>query len=121
MGREAGLTLTTVLILPPGHAQAARASRRLTVRERWMIRSVGAAVAVLAIVLVVSFATSGPSSSRGCIYATIPGPVGAQQIHQCGAQARATCATALRTGAFTPEAARTVAAECRRAALPVSG
>ena len=84
-----------------------------------MIRSVAAAIAVIAVVLIVSFATTGPKSSKGCIYATIPGPVGAEQISKCGATARSTCALALAPGAYAPQAAQTVAGECRKAGLPV--
>ena len=84
-----------------------------------MIRGVLGAVAALAVVLVVAITTAGRSSARGCIYATIPGPVGAQEISQCGAEARATCQTALSVGTFTPQAARVIARECRRAGLPV--
>jgi hypothetical protein len=110
-----------VLILPPGHAQAARGLRPLTTRERWLLRGVLAAVAVVAVVVVVSLATAGKSSSHGCIYATIPGAVGAEQISQCGATARYTCASVLRPGAYAPASARTIAAECRKAGLPVGG
>jgi hypothetical protein len=77
-----------------------------------------AALVVIGIVVGV-LTHSGPQSSHGCIYATIPGPVGAQQISQCDGQARQTCATIYRPGAFTSDAARTVAAECRRAGLSV--
>jgi hypothetical protein len=108
-----------VLILPPGHAQAVGAGRRLTAREKWMVRSVAAVVAVIAVALIVSFATGGPTSAKGCIYATIPGPVGAQQISECGSTARSTCASVFRPGAYTADSARTVADACRKARLPV--
>lgn len=77
------------------------------------------AVVVLALVLVISFSSGGPSSKRGCIYATIPGDVGAQQINQCGAQARGTCQSLYAPGAFTKQAAAVLASECRKAGLPV--
>jgi hypothetical protein len=95
------------------------ARRSLSRRERWMIRGVTGAVAALAVVVVVAITTAGRSSARGCIYATIPGPVGAQQVDQCGPEARATCQTALTGGTFTAQAARVIARECRRAGLPV--
>ena len=111
-----------MLILPPGHGQAIGQPRRLTHREKWIVRGAAAAAAVAVIALVVALAIGGgPKSSNGCIYATIPGPVGAQQIHECGAQARNTCATAFQPGAYTQGAANVVAAECRKAGLPVSG
>jgi hypothetical protein len=84
-----------------------------------MIGGVLGIVAALAVVLVISFASSSPSSTSGCIYATIPAATGAQQIHECGATARSTCATVLTPGAFTAQAAHTLATECRKAGLPV--
>ena len=109
-------TLRPVLILPPEHAAPVR---RLSRRERWMVGGVLSVVAALAVVLVISFVTSGPTSGHGCIYATIPGTVGAQQVHQCGADARDTCQTVNAPGAYTPQAAHTIAGECRKAGLPV--
>jgi ABC-type Co2+ transport system permease subunit len=108
-----------VLILPPGHAQATRRTRPLSAREKWILRGVVAAVAIIAAIVVISLAVSGKTSSHGCIYATIPGAVGAGQISQCGATARSTCATVFKPGAYTAESARTIAAECRKAGLPV--
>ena len=94
-------------------------ARRLSGRERWMVGGVLGVVAALAIALVISFVTAGPSSGHGCIYATIPGAVGAEQVHECGATARQTCRTVDTPGAFTAQAAATVAAACRKAGLPV--
>jgi hypothetical protein len=107
------------MVLPPGHAQAVAAPRRLTRRERRLIAGVLAVAAALAIVLAISIGTGGSASAHGCIHATVPGAVGAEEIDQCGAQARATCLTAERPGSFTPASARVVAAECRKAGLPV--
>jgi hypothetical protein len=108
-----------VLILPPGHAETVGARRPLSVREKWILSGVLAVVAAIAIAIVISLATAGKSSSHGCIRATIPGAVGAGQISQCGAAARSTCATVYRPGAYAPASARTIAAECRKAGLPV--
>jgi len=108
-----------MLIIPPGHAETLHVRRRLTRREIWMLGGVLGTIAVLAVVLVISFASSGPSSKSGCIYATIPAATGAQQVHECGAAARSTCATVLTPGAFTAQAASTLASECRKAGLPV--
>ena len=90
---------------------------RLSKREKWMVGGVLGVVAALAVVLVISFVSAGPSSGHGCIYATIPGSVGAQQVHECGATARATCQTV--NAAYPPQAAQTIAAECRKAGLSV--
>jgi hypothetical protein len=107
-----------VLILPPGHAQTVRL-RRLTAREKWMVRGVAGAVALITVaVVVIALATAGRTSARGCINATIPGPVGAEEVHQCGAGARETCATVFTPGAYTKQAAMVVAEACRKAGLP---
>jgi hypothetical protein len=108
-----------VLILPPGHADTLHPRWHLSAREKWMIGGVLGVVAALAVVLVISFASSSPSSTSGCIYATIPADTGAEQVHQCGATARSTCATVLTPGAFAPQAAQAIASECRKAGLSV--
>jgi hypothetical protein len=105
--------------LPLGHAQEVADRRGLSRREKWLVRGVLAAVAVLAVILAVALGTAGSSSAHGCIRATIPGPVGAQEIDQCGAQARVTCQSAAAPGTFTVQAARVVEHECRKAGLPV--
>ena len=107
--------------LPLGHAREVAAPRGLSRREKWLVRGVIAGVAVLAVVLAVALATAGSSSAHGCIHATIPGPVGAQEVDQCGAQARATCQSATVPGTFTPQALRVIERECRKAGLPVGG
>jgi hypothetical protein len=107
------------VVLPPGHAQAVATPRQLSRREKRLIRGVLAVLAVILVALVVSLATAGPSSGHGCIHLTIPGDVGAQQIDQCGAQARDTCQTVNQPGSYPPASARAVAAACRRAGLPV--
>ncbi len=84
-----------------------------------MVGGVLGVVAILAVVLVISFVSSGPSSGHGCVYATIPGAVGAEQVHECGATARETCQSVNAPGAYTAQAAHTLATECRKAGLPV--
>jgi hypothetical protein len=105
--------------LPQGHAQTLHTRRSLSRRERWIIGGVLATVAAIVIALVISIGTAGPSSARGCIHATVPGPVGAVQINECGGDAISTCSTVDATGAYAPGAARTIATECRRAGLRV--
>lgn len=85
-----------------------------------MIGAVLGVVAALAIALIISIATAGRSSAHGCIHLTIPGAVGAEEIDQCGEQARATCASTSTRGAFSPESARAVAEACRKAGLPTA-
>jgi hypothetical protein len=50
------------------------------------------------------------------VYLTVAGPVGAQYIYHCGADARSVCATAARPGSVGGPA---LVAECRKAGLPV--
>ena len=111
--------LRAVLIIPPGHAERIQARWQPSKREKWMIGGVLAAVAALAVVLVISIASSGPTSKAGCIYATVPQATGAEQINLCGARARATCATVHTPGAYAPQAAQSIASQCRKAGLPV--
>ena len=110
-----------MLIIPPGHLETIRTRRALTARDKGMIGAVLAVLAIGAIALVISFATAAPDSSNGCIYVTLPAATGAQQINQCGAQARDTCASVRTPGAFTTGAANSIAAACRKAGLPTSG
>lgn len=107
------------MVMPPGHAETLRVRHTLSRRERWIIGGVLGTVAVIVVALAISIGTAGPSSSHGCIHATIPGAVGAVQINQCGTLARQTCSTAY-SGAYAPGAAQTIATECRKAGLPVS-
>lgn len=109
------------MVLPPGHGLAIATPRKLSAREKRLIRGVLAVVAVIVAALIVSIATTGQSSAHGCIRTTIPGDVGAQQINECGAQARETCQTVHQPGAFAAASARVVAAACRKAGLPVGG
>jgi hypothetical protein len=92
----------------------------LTSRERRLIAAVLGLVAALVVALVVALATGGHASGHGCIHVTIPGAVGAEEIDQCGAQARETCLTARRPGSFSPSSTRVVTAACRQAGLPVA-
>jgi predicted acylesterase/phospholipase RssA len=94
--------------------------RRLSLRERRILAGVGLLTAALIVAIVISLIAAGKTSSHGCIYVTIPAVTGAEQISQCGDTARATCRSTSTPGAFAPEAARDVAAACRKAGLPVS-
>jgi hypothetical protein len=109
-----------VLILPPGHAEAAAAPRRLTVREKRLIAGVLAVVAAIAVAFIISLSTGGQTSANGCIHLTIPGVVGAQEIDNCGEAARSICQSVARPGAFAPAAAQAIATECRKAGIPAT-
>lgn len=85
-----------------------------------MIRAIVAVVAVVVLVLVISLSTGGKKSAHGCIYLTIPADTGAQEVYQCGAAARSTCRSTATPGAFSAQAAQAIAAECRKAGVPIS-
>jgi hypothetical protein len=84
-----------------------------------MIGGVLATTAALVVAIVIAFGVSAPSSGHGCIRLVLPAATGAQEINQCGAAARATCASVGTPGNFTRQSARSAAAECRKAGLPV--
>jgi hypothetical protein len=107
------------VVLPLGHGKAIRSARSLSRRERRLITAVLGGVAALVVVLVVAIGTAGKSSGHGCIHATIAGPVGAEEIDQCGSQARATCLSVAVPGTFTVQAAQAIGKQCRKAGLPV--
>ena len=109
-----------MLILPPGHAETLGARGRLSVRERRILSAVLAVTAALIVAVVISLFTASQTSRHGCIYVTIPAATGAAQINECGEQARATCLSTSTPGAFAPQAAHSIAAECRKAGLPTS-
>jgi hypothetical protein len=108
-----------VLILPPDHQRQTRPLRRLSERERWLARIMAVVTVAAVVAVVVSLATSSPSSGNGCVHAIFPGPVGAEQVNQCGAGARSLCATLGSSTGYGHEALRTITAECRKAGLPV--
>jgi hypothetical protein len=108
-----------MLILPPGHAEAVRRGPVMRPREKWMIGGVVAVVAVLAVALIVSFAAGTKKSGHGCISVALAYSTGGAQIDRCGDAAKALCAGVGRPGGLTGLPARSVAAECRKAGLPV--
>lgn len=83
-----------------------------------MVAGVIVSVAVLAIVLVISFATAGKSSGHGCVSVSLPYSTGGAQIYRCGAGARSLCAGVNGPG-LTGAAGQIVARACRRAGVAV--
>jgi hypothetical protein len=84
-----------------------------------MVGAVLTVVVALVVAVVIALAAGGRTSSRGCIYATVPAATGAQEVSQCGAAAASTCASVRAPGAYTVQAARVIATECRKAGLAV--
>ncbi len=102
--------------LPPDHQRRIGPGARVSRRERRLVQIVGALAALLIVATIVSLSASGPSSGHGCVRATFAGPVGAEQVNDCGAAARRLCAT-LGTSGYQGDARTTIAGECRKAGL----
>src|SRR5436189_3669742 len=67
--------------------------RRLTRRERWV--AIGATIGVvvtLAVLIAVTAGNTRPPPGPGCIRATIPHVMGAEELNLCGSDARHACA-----------------------------
>jgi hypothetical protein len=92
--------------------------RRLTRRERNV--AIGAIVIAVVAILAVVLATAGnsaPKAGAGCIYAIIPGVMGAEPVDACGTQAEFVCA---RHAAGTAPGSETIREACRRSQIVVS-
>lgn len=91
--------------------------RRLTKRERTVALSALAVsiVTVLALVLA-TVGNSRPGPKPGCIYAIVPGVMGATPVDECGEQAKKTCADHADTSLTDPPS-RAIRTSCRRAGL----
>lgn len=92
--------------------------RRLTRRERNV--AIGAVALSVIAILAVVLATAGnsePKAGPGCIYAIIPGVMGAEPVDACGQQAEFVCAKHT-TG--TQPGSETIRNACREANIVVS-
>jgi hypothetical protein len=90
--------------------------RQLGTRERLV--AIAGALVVVAAVVVLLVATGGKSQSPpgpGCIRATIPHVMGAEQLNACGQRARQLCA---RSANASDPGARAIDASCREAGIP---
>jgi hypothetical protein len=98
-------------------------SRRLSEPLRWGRREKTVVGVMLGVVLAAAIGlgafalTSGGPVRRDCITLTFASTLGGAEVHQCGADARRTCAT---PGAFHSIQAEFRAA-CRRAGFPTAG
>jgi hypothetical protein len=114
---RAGDYTRAVLILPPGHGQTIAARQRLSRRERWLLRSVGALTAAIVLLVVLALVQSS-AARRGCVEITIASSLGGQPLSGCGSHARAICAGAGSEG-YSGSAREAVRSACARAGLPV--
>jgi hypothetical protein len=92
--------------------------RRLTRRERNV--AIGAVVIAVVAILAVVLATAGnsaPKAGPGCIYAIIPGVMGAEPVDACGTQAEFVCA---KHAAGTAPGSETIREACRKSQIVVS-
>ncbi len=86
-------------------------------RERVIVATVVTVVAALALALVGYALTSGGPARRGCVEITFASTLGGAHVHECGARARAICAS---PGAYR-EAADELRASCTRAGYRYGG
>jgi hypothetical protein len=109
------------MVLPPGHAaeQLGRPRYRLNLRERWIIGSLLVVVAALVVALVVSISTGEHKTAGGCVDVKFPTTIGGAEIYKCGQQARVLCVSVSNRATFTDIEGKAIAAECRKAGLPV--
>jgi hypothetical protein len=108
-----------VLILPSGHAETLHASYRISRREKWILASVLAVVAAIVAAVVISLGTAERHTGNGCVDVKFPTTIGAAEIYQCGARARALCGSVGTPGGVSSVEEQAVAEQCRKAGLPV--
>lgn len=105
-------------MLPAGHYQQISQPRTLGSRERWIIGSVLAVVAVIAVTVVVAFTSVQKQSRNGCIDVSAATVIGGSELYRCGAEARALCTTPSDSGTSNLAFRRALADACRKAGLP---
>ncbi len=110
-----------MLILPPGHGRSIASPRRLARRERLFVGGAALAVVILAVAVVVSFASGGTKVGKGCIDVTFASSLGGQPVTGCGAKARAICSAVGTPGGYTGNPGRVIAERCRALHLAVGG
>ena len=110
-----------MLIIPSGHWQeTASGPRRVTRRERWILGSVIALAAVLAVIVAISFTSKQRTSANGCIDVSAATVIGGSELYRCGTAARELCsAPSGPAAADNISFRRALADACRKAGLPV--
>jgi hypothetical protein len=89
--------------------------RRIGRRERNVaVAAVAAVVIALVAIVIATAGDSRPAPAAGCIYAIVPGVMGATPVDACGAQARRICA---QRATRTDPGSRTIRTSCRKAGL----
>jgi hypothetical protein len=111
-----------MLIVPSGHWQeeAAPGPRKITKRERWILGGVLGLVAVIVVIVAISFTSKQRTSANGCIDVSAATVIGGSELYRCGAAARDLCMAPNSRGATDNISFRRALAEaCRKASLPV--
>ncbi len=108
-----------MLIMPPGHTRDLAKRRQFTRGERRFLALGGGLVVAVVIAVIVAIGSSSPTSGHGCIYMTLASSTGAVPLDGCGKVARRICDEAYAPGVYAPAIQGQIAAECRKAGLPV--
>jgi hypothetical protein len=108
-----------MLIIPSGHWQEISRPWKVGRRERWIIGSGIALVAVIAVAVVISFTSKQRISANGCIDVSAATVIGGSELYRCGAAARALCTAPSSAENPNVSFARALAEACRKAGLPV--
>jgi hypothetical protein len=83
-----------------------------------MVGSVIVVSAAIAVVVLIALLSSSSKPASGCLNVDVPGPIGAQEFRQCGAQARQFCASISTASGLSAAARQDVEAACRKTGLP---
>jgi hypothetical protein len=106
--------------LPTGHWEHTTGPRRINRRERWLIAGVLGVMAVIAVALVVAFASHQRKSRHGCIDVSAATVIGGSELYRCGTAARQLCTSPVGGNGSENIAFRQQLADaCRKAGLPV--
>ncbi|HEY1331700.1 MAG TPA: hypothetical protein VGH10_09520 [Actinomycetota bacterium] len=111
-----------MLIIPSGQWQeeAPSAPRKITKRERWILAGVLAVVAVLVVIVAISFTSKQRTSANGCIDVSAATVIGGSELYRCGTAALDLCTAPNGTAATDNISFRRALADaCRKAGLPV--
>jgi hypothetical protein len=109
-----------MLIMPTGHGREVFGPPRFSHREKWIVGVGVAMLAVLAVVVAISFTSTQRKSQNGCIDVSAATVIGGSELYRCGEAARDLCSTPNGPGAADNISFRTALADaCRKAGLPV--
>ena len=107
-----------MLILPPGHWQEISSPGTLGRRERWLIASGVALLAVICTAVVIALTSVHRTSANGCIDVSAATVIGGSELYRCGAEARSLCSHATASaGSSNVAFQRGLVDACRKAGL----